>query len=314
MMSPTVFASIVAAAIIVCVLAILVLGYLLLRVQHESLLQRRVDPQASAVARDFGVVGTAPMIETMARSGKAIEQMVDTEGESGRLMMQAGWRSAKARLFWYAFQAVLPVFMFAGVAAFWTFSESPKRAQLGLLLLIVAAILSFLAPRWVLRAAASRRRERVQREVPLFIHLLVLLFESGLSTRQALSSIVRESGGVLPELGYEFDLAMRQVDAGGELGEALKALGDMLAVEDLTTVLGVLRQVDRYGGELREPLLETLQVIEERRGFELREKVNQLSGRMTVVMVMFFFPGLLIFVAGPAFLAIVTALKGMNGH
>src|SRR3546814_5535933 len=81
-MNPTVFASIVAAAIVVCVLAILALVYLLLRVRLESLLQRRLDPQAHAVARDFGVAGTAPMIETMARSGKAIEQMIDTEGES----------------------------------------------------------------------------------------------------------------------------------------------------------------------------------------------------------------------------------------
>lgn len=314
MMSPTVFASIVAAAIVICVLAILALVYLLLRVQHESLLRRRVDPQASAAARDFGVVGTAPVIETMARSGKAIEQMVDTEGESGRLMMQAGWRSDKARLFWYAFQAVIPVVLFVGVAWFWIFSESPKRGLIGLLLLAVAGILSFLAPRWILRAAATRRRFKVQHEVPLFIHLLVLLFESGLSTRQALASIVRESGGVLPQLGGEFDLALRQVEAGGEMGETLKSLCDMLEVEDLTTVLGVLRQVDRYGGELREPLLETLQVIEERRGFELREKVNQLSGRMTVVMVLFFFPALLIFVAGPAFLAVITALGNINAR
>lgn len=312
-MSPTVFASIVAAAIVVCVLAILALVYLLLRVQHESLLRRRVDPQASAAARDFGVVGTAPVIETMARSGKAIEQMVDTEGESGRLMMQAGWRSAKARLFWYAFQAVLPVFMFAGVVAFWIFSESPKRGLIGLMLLVAAAILSFLAPRWLLRSVALGRRKRIQREVPLFIHMLALLFESGLSTRQALASIVRESGGVLPELGREFDLALRQIEAGGELGETLKSLGEMLEVEDLTTVLGVLRQVERYGGELREPLLETLQIIEERRGFELREKVNLMSGRMTVVMVLFFFPALMIFVAGPAFLGIITALSNING-
>src|SRR3546814_2588553 len=126
-MNPTVFASIVAAAIVVCVLAILALVYLLLRVRLESLLQRRLDPQAHAVARDFGVAGTAPMIETMARSGKAIEQMIDTEGESGRLMIQAGWRSAKARLFWYAFQAAMPVVLFAGILLFWTFSESPAR-------------------------------------------------------------------------------------------------------------------------------------------------------------------------------------------
>jgi tight adherence protein C len=314
MMSPSVFATVVAASIVVCTLAVLSLVYLLLRTKQESTLRQRLDPEVNAAARDFGVVGTAPLIETMARSGKAIEKMVDTEGESGRLMLQAGWRSARARLFWYALQAALPVVLFLFVAAFWTFSDSPKRMMTGVLLVIVAAILSFLAPRWILRSMAASRCKRLRGEVPLLIHLLVLLFESGLSTRQALQSIVRESGGVLPELGVEFDLLLRQVEAGAELGETLKAMADTLQVEDLTTVLGVLRQVDRYGGELREPLLETLKTIEERRGFELREKVNQLSGRMTVVMVMFFFPGLMIFVAGPAFLAIISALGSMNAH
>ena len=313
-MSPSVFAALVAAAIVLGVTAIAAVVYLLVRTREEGVLRRRLDPQSAADVRDFSTPGTAPIIEGMARSGKAIEKMVDTEGESGRLMAQAGWRSAQARLMWYAFQAVLPVVLFAGVVAFWTFSESPKRSLIALLLLMIAAILSCLAPRWVLRAVASKRRLRVQREVPLFIHLLVLLFESGLSTRQALSSIVRESGGVLTELGREFDLALRQVEAGAEVGEALKSLGDVLEVEDLTTVLGVLRQVDRYGGELREPLLETLEVIEERRGYELREKVNLLSGRMTVVMVLFFFPALLIFVAGPAFLAIITVLGNVNAR
>jgi len=313
-MSPNVFAGVVAAAIIVCILAIAALVWVLLRTREESLLRRRIDPQGERTPHDFSSTGTAPIIEGMARSGKALERMVDTEGESGKLMLQAGWRSAQARLFWYVFQAALPLVLGALVVAFWTFSESPKRMMIGLLLAIIAAILSFLMPRWVLRSIAEKRRKAVQHEVPLFIHLLVLLFESGLSTRQALSSIVRESGGVLPELGREFDVALRQIEAGADIGETLKNVGDLLAVEDLSTVLGVLRQVERYGGELREPLIETLQVIEERRGYEIREKVNLLSGRMTVVMVLFFFPALLIFIAGPAFMGIITALGNVGGQ
>src|SRR3546814_13064245 len=90
------------------------------------------------------------------------------------------------------------------------------------MLIVVAAILSFLAPRWVLRFMAARRRQRVQHEVPLFIHLLVLLFESGLSTRQAMASIVRESGGVLQALGHAFDPQLSLVEAGGELGATMR--------------------------------------------------------------------------------------------
>jgi len=190
--------------------------------------------------------------------------------------------------------------------------EKIKETLYLILLIFAGGALSFLVPRWVLRGAAERRCNRIKLEIPLFIHLLVLLFEAGLSSRQAFASLIREGRGVLPELGREFELVLRQLEAGADTGEVLKNLGDAMAVGDLTTVLGVLRQVDRYGGEVREPLLETLKILEERRGLDLREKVNILSGRMTVVMVLFFFPALLIFVAGPAFVSILKVLGNGN--
>ena len=130
---------------------------------------------------------------------------------------------------------------------------------------------------------------------------------------RSIASLVQEGGGVLPELGREFAIVLRSIDAGADTDATLKALSDLLEVEELSSVLSVLRQVDRFGGEVREPLLETLAVLEERRSLTLREKVNHLSGRMTVVMVLFFFPALLIFVAGPAFMSIIKALGDVAG-
>lgn len=308
-MSPGVFAAIVSAAIVVGVVALSVLAWLLLRTRSEGHMRRRLATDTAEAVPEIGPRVAPPVVESIARSGKAIEQMVDAEGESGRLLVQAGWRTAQARLGWYVFQAALPLLLFGGVVAFWTFAEIDNRLLMGLMLLLAAGILSFLMPRWALRRIAAARLRRVRREVPLLIHLLVLLFESGLATRQALSSIVREGHGVLPELGREFDLIVRQMEAGADLGDCLRDLCEALPVDDLVTVLGILRQVERYGGELREPLLETLKAIEEQRGYEIRERVNLMSGRMTLVMVLFFFPALMIFVAGPSFLAILIAMS-----
>jgi len=44
----------------------------------------------------------------------------------------------------------------------------------------------------------------------------------------------------------------------------------------------------------------------------LREKVGKLSGKMTVVMVVFLFPALMIFVAGPGVMALAAALGGVR--
>ena len=301
------FALLAGVSLLLVVAALFTVALLLQRMHRQSRLQRRIEPELQATD-EFEAPGERPLIQNIARGGKVIEGWVDPENEGARLLVQANWRSEQARAFWYLLQAAIPVLGVAAVALFWWLGPDKNKALLLPACAFFAFALSVLIPRWILRSAATARRERIKAEVPLFIHLLVLLFEAGLSTKQAFASLVREGGGVLPELGGEFETVLRQLEAGADTGELLKNLSDLLEVDELASVLGVLRQVDRYGGELREPLLETLAVLEERRGLDLREKVNLLSGRMTVVMVMFFFPALLIFVAGPAFLSVIKAL------
>lgn len=304
------FGVVIAVAIILAVLTLSLLFLLGVRARQDNRLKRRVLGQDAPV-EDFEQATANPAVQGLARTGKSVEQWVDKDGETPRLLVQAGWRGAERRLIFYVFQALLPLLALLALGALWTLGKAP-----GLSILVYAFVFfafSFLIPRWVLRAAANGRRERMAREVPLFVHLLVLLFEAGLSIRQAFASIVRDGAGVLPELGAEFELVLRQLEAGAETSAVLKSLGDAMGVDDLSGVLAVLRQVDRYGGEVRGPLLETMALIEERRGLELREMVNLISGRMTVVMVLFFFPALLIFVAGPAVVSLMKALGAVSG-
>lgn len=314
-MSEALLAVLLVITVVVVVGAALAVALLVMRNRERSKLERRITPDVQE--RDEFVAGSGDkaVLQRLANRGKAIEGWVDSENESARLMLQAGWRSPEARLFWYIFQGALPVVMIIGALTFWFLAPVKFKTTLNILFLVFAgASLSFLTPRWILRGVAERRRERIKAEVPLFIHLLVLLFEAGLSNRQAFSSLVREGRGVLPELGREFEVILRQLEAGADTGAVLKSFSDTMDVGDLATVIGVLRQIDRYGGEVREPLLETLKILEERRSMDMRERVNILSGRMTVVMVAFFFPALLIFSAGPAFMSMIRVLGQAAGR
>lgn len=309
-MSAANYGLVVALAILTAAVTLGLLFLLGSQSRQDQRLRRRVLGQDAPTAEFEGGPGSAA-VQGLARTGKNVEQWVDKEGETPRLLAQAGWRGAQRRLAFYALQAALPLAAGIGALLLWTASSLP--ALQALLASLAMGVISLLAPRWILRAAARARQARIAREVPLFVHLLVLLFEAGLSIRQAFSSLVREGRGVLPELGGEFDLVLRQIEAGGDTAAVLKDFGEAMDVPDLTGILGVLRQVDRYGGEVREPLLEVLGVLEERRGLDLREKVNLISGRMTVVMVLFFFPALLIFVAGPAVVSMFRAMSSLGG-
>ncbi|WP_420428238.1 type II secretion system F family protein [Algiphilus sp.] len=310
-MNPALLPVLVAAALFIAILAVGLTVLLLLRARQERRLRRRLvadEPSHGDVdPRSEG------FLSELADSGRAIEKLVDTDNETPRLLVQAGWRQSKQQSLYYLAQLLVPVCAALIAGIFWLGKPAEAPHLNYLMYFLLAVIIGLLAPRFYLRRRAEARRERIASEVPLFIHLLVLLFEAGLSTRQALSSLVREGRGTLPELNREFAVVTRQLDAGGDSTEVLRNLEQALQVSDLGNVLGVLRQVDRYGGEVREPLMETLANLEERRTMDMREKVNATSGRMTVVMVLFFFPALLIFVAGPAFVSVIKALGNVAG-
>lgn len=311
-MSPALFAVLVTAAILLGGTAIVAITYLIVQSRQSARLQRRLNPEGLRPG-EFSDSGSGELLQSIAGGGKKLDTLVDSSNETQQLLLQAGWRAPEHRLLFYAAQAIVPLVLLGGVGLLALMGPEQLKAKPQLLLLaaLAAVMLGMLLPRMILRSAAGNRARRIKAEVPLFIHLLVLLFEAGLSTRQAFASMVRDGKGVLPELGREFELILRQMEAGGETGELLNNLSRNIAQEDLGTVLALLRQVDRYGGEIRDPLLEALKVLEDRRSLDMREMVNLMSGRMTVVMVLFFFPALLIFVAGPAFLAVITSLKGI---
>lgn len=312
-MSPGLFAALVAGGIALLGIALIAVLVWALQSRQASHLARRLNPDGVPVSEFTGAAG-GELLQTLATRGKKIEAAVDTNKESARLLLQAGWRTPQQRVAYYASQIFAPLAMLSVVPLAAVFGPEKLTKPFMLAALgLMAAMLGVLLPRMVLRSVAGARVARLKREVPLFIHLLVLLFEAGLSTRQAFASLVREGRGVLPELGREFELVLRQLEAGGDTGELLDNLSRAMELEDLGNVLALLRQVDKYGGEIREPLLEALKVIEERRSLDVREIVNLMSGRMTVVMVLFFFPALLIFVAGPAFLSVITAMSQTNG-
>lgn len=59
-------------------------------------------------------------------------------------------------------------------------------------------------------------------------------------------------------------------------------------------------------------LLSLKELIDDRRMTTLQERVSKMSAKMSIVMMVFLFPALLIILAGPGFIAIIQALGDMG--
>mgnify|MGYP001232318923 CR=1 FL=1 len=228
--------------------------------------------------------------------------------ELERLLRQAGL-SGRAVYFYLALVLLAALGALAGFVV-GAINGYPLTRHISLVLFGLLA--GYLLPKRMLAFVANRRRRRIAAEVPVIAHVLRMLMDAGVSYEAALRIVRTEARDLAPEISRELDRVIDRVDAGLELGEALDDMTRDLEVAELRDLTAMLRQMITLGGSARESLTRLIRNMEAREETTLKEKVNKISGKMSIIMMVFLFPALLIFLAGPAVIGIGDILGGVG--
>lgn len=235
------------------------------------------------------------------------QRTVSLDNETQVLLNRIGWRRASKRSLFAACQIGVPAAALGTTILaqilFFPDVEHPLIAPL------FALGLGYLLPKRLLAAAAKGRQKQIAVEISTFIPLLRILFESGLAVEQSLRVLSNEGKELLPVLSSELNLILTRVDSGLELGEELRKTAVILEVDEFSDTCVILNQLIHQGGGAMKSLLSLKQLIDDRRLTRLQEYISKLSAKMSVVMMVFLFPALLIVLAGPGFVAISKALS-----
>ena len=235
----------------------------------------------------------------------------EADPEVTALLARAGFRGNEALALFTALRTLSPIVVTGLCVLVWLIAGF--SLGVGLLLVGYAAFtISYLLPKTLLRMRADARTRRLRDDISAFTHLLRVLYECGLSTEQALNVFAKEERGVLPDISMEISEVTRRVGAGSGLGEATKCVADEAGDAELTDLFAMIRQIDRYGGAVQEPLSRFASLLEDRERTRLQEAIGKLSAKLTMAMVLFLLPALLTFVGGPGFLSVIRALRQMN--
>lgn len=221
-------------------------------------------------------------------------------------LMQAGFRGSRAVILFSALRIALPV---AGVVAL---SLSWIGSTLDVLFFVYAYAvftIGYMLPKYLLKMMAGRRMARFIEELPLFVDFLRMLQGVGLNLEQSLLVMTDAHFKALPVMSEEIREVTRQIASGRSRSQAFERMSNQLRVVELRELVAVLVQADRYGGSLQEPLLQYSRQLVQRRHFKMQAQIGQTATKMTVVMVLFLFPALLIVTAGPGVLAILKTLS-----
>jgi len=226
------------------------------------------------------------------------------------LLARAGWKRKTDLAIFYAVQTLLPVLV--GVVSGYTLLAdgiSTRDWTNGFLAYGIAT----LAPKRIVAYLASARQKRLAEQAPIMVHLLRVLLGTGLSVEQSLRSLVADTRTLLPDLTVELNTLLRRIDIGEDIAFAMRDMARRMDVPELTDLSMILEQTWLMGGNVMKSLSDLSALIDDRRQTSMKEKVSKLSGQMTVVMMVFLFPALLVFLAAPGFLAIARSLKHALG-
>jgi tight adherence protein C len=224
-------------------------------------------------------------------------------------LTQAGWRSRDALVIYLGLRLSLP--FVGGIAAFvLMLTMMPDASTLQMIIgPLVGCILFFFIPVFGLNQAVKGRQNRLRRQLPDGLDLLVICAEAGLSLDAALNRVAREIGFSAPDLADEIGLAAVEL---GFLPNRRQALMNLAKRTDLPAIRGVVNtlvQTERYGTPLAHSLRVLSSEYREERMLKAEEKAAKLPATLTVPMILFILPTLFIVLVGPAIIQVMDTFK-----
>jgi tight adherence protein C len=162
----------------------------------------------------------------------------------------------------------------------------------------------------VLKLRSEARQREIRRELPYVLDLLLMVLDSGVSIDQALQHVSQQIDRVAPLTAQMLAQYMADTEEGQPYDKALDRLAQRLAVSEGRDFAGLLKQNLFQGGELGQPLRRLAADIGEARLAGAREQLGRKSVLLTLIMLAFFMPVLLIAIAAPA----VTDVLGTLQH
>lgn len=251
------------------------------------------DSPKGAIARLIGALQVIGLVVPLFNGAQRTEMT--------HKLVSAGFRKANA----------LPILMglAAGSAAltallaaafFWPMLAG--KLPLRLACLLAGGYFGLLMPRLVVDRLVMRRQKAIERNFPDALDLLVVCTNAGLGLNAALQRVAHELEFLAPELSDELTLTSAQLQLSGETAEVLHQLADRIGLASIRSLVSTLIQSQRFGTPIGQALRVLSRGERTARLMRTEEAAAKLAAKITVPMMVFILPTVLIVAAGPAVL------------
>ena len=244
------------------------------------------------------------VVGVLKRMGEKAPRSTKELGSLRLRLVQAGFRRDEALTIFFGIRVLFALFLFM------LFSTS-LIARPNLTLALGGLGLGYVLPGMVLARLAKRRSHRIRLSLADMLDLLVVSVEAGLGLDAALTRVGQELAFAYPELADELRLINLELRAGKPRAEALRNLADRSGVDDLSSLVTMLIQTDKFGTSVAQALRVYSETLRTKRRQRAEEAAAKTGVKMVFPLVICIFPAIWVVTIGPAAIRFVTVLFPM---
>ena len=245
------------------------------------------------------------IVSFLKRIGERLPKSPKDLGKIELRLVQSGHRGAEA----------VPVFLAIRVGSallLFTLCMTPLLTEPNLVTALAAGGFGYVMPGMLLARKARRRQHRVRLSLADALDLLVVSVEAGLGLDQALARVGQELAFAYPDLSSELRLVNLELLAGKGRSEALRNLADRTGVDDLSSLVAMLVQTDKFGTSVAQSLRVFSDTLRTKRRQRAEEAAAKTGVKMVFPLVVCIFPAIWIVTIGPAAIQFIKVLGPMT--
>lgn len=234
----------------------------------------------------------------------SLSTWLNTEDAKTKLA-SAGYRGPQAEVAFLFFRAVSPIgFVIVVLLYFYIFESQDIEFVIVLGASVAALLLGVKAPEIFLSNMIAKRQKSMKRAFPDALDLMLICVESGMSIEAAFRRVGQEIGVQSVDLAGELALATAELSLLPDRRAAYNNLALRTGLEGVRQLVTVLIQAERYGTSLGQALRVAAQESRDNRMMEAEKLAASLPPKLTVPMIVFFLPVLMVVVMAPALIQI----------
>ena len=148
----------------------------------------------------------------------------------------------------------------------------------------------------------ENRRKILEEESITFFEILTLSLETGRNLQEALKVTIESSDCLLVE---EFKEVLREVKYGKSLTEAMRDMTSCIPSDTINNIITSLTDANIYGGSIIDSLHTQLDYLREKRKDQIKEEINKVPIKISIISVFFFIPLILLIILAPVLLTYI---------